>query len=339
MFRKKILTGIAVSCFALSFAINAHTVEAATTSTASTATTSTTTVTKETTESTEEIIETVPQEPASSDLSLKHSNLRLDANRWIQSFAKDGDYYYFVQMTNPNKDLRITRIKYTNPGRYTKDHMDLKGFGHGTNMDVSVYKGKTYIWIGSNGNSEGKATTISCFRYKKNAIYYKKAGNTCKIRMKGSVRNAKNVCPAVSADNRYVFVRYTSGGKQYFQKYKIYSGNKIKGYKPLTKTKVSATAGDFQGFDVSGNYIYTIEGSPNALFLMGYDKSRKFEPTVIRRINYKSGSKRSTLVSGAKNLSFREPEGIKVFRNGSKEIMYVSHTLSLQLCNIYRWKK
>ena len=282
----------------------------------------------------------VKQESASSDLSLLHSNLALDSNRWIQSFAKDSNYYYFVQMTDAsNGNLRITRIKYTNPGRYTKDHMDLKGFGHGTNLDVSVYNGKTYLWIGSCMNSKKRTTAISCFPFKKNAVYHKKAGNTSKITIGRSSAYASNVFPAISSNGKYCFVRYTRGGKQYFQKYKIYSGNRIKGYKPLSKTKVSATVGDFQGFDVSGNYIYTIEGSPSASFLFTYDKSITYRPTIVRRINYKTGSKKSYTINGAKSLTFREPEGIKIYKNGRKEIMFVSNTLSLQYCNIYRWKK
>lgn len=292
------------------------------------------------TESTEEPADPSFEEPEESDLVLNQRDTVLSSPRWIQNFAKDSKAYYFVQMTNPEKGhLRITRVKYKEPGVYTRDHMDLKGFGHGTNMDTTIYNGKTYIWIGSKMNKKtGNTEAISCFKYKKNAVYDKKAGNTYTIRRKGTLSKATNVFPAISQDLKYLFVRYTYKGKQYFQKYKIYNGCKIKNNKPLMKLEVSKTKGDFQGFDVYKNYIYTIEGSPTALFLSGYDKSRVFQPTVVRRVNYKTKSKKSMVINGAQDLSFREPEGIDFGKDGRAQIMFVSNTLTQQRCNLYYWK-
>ena len=49
----------------------------------------------------------------------------------------------------------------------------------------------------------------------------------------------------------------------------------------------------------------------------------------------------ATAISKGKGfqLSFREPEGIKVVSGGGVYIMYVSNTLTNQSCNIYRVKK
>ena len=104
------------------------------------------------------------------------------------------------------------------------------------------------------------------------------------------------------------------------------------------KLCIPATAGDFQGFDVYKNYIYTIEGSPTALFLSSYDKTRNFQSTIIRITNYKTMSRRVQIVSGARSMSFREPEGIKVMKNKRVEILFVSNMLEKQRCNIYKLK-
>ena len=283
----------------------------------------------------------VQDEPITSDLTLVHAETVLDSDRWIQSFTKDGNYYYFVQMTNPDKGhLRITRVKYTAPHQYTKDHMDLLGFGHGTNIDCTTYRGRTYLWIGSAMSKKtGNTTRISCFRYKKDGIVKRKAGNTFKIRMKGRLKRAENVFPAVSQDGKYLFVRYTYQKKQYFQKYRIYYGRRIKTNRILMQLCIPATAGDFQGFDVYKNYIYTIEGSPTALFLSSYDKTRSFQSTIIRITNYNTGSTTVRVITGANTLSFREPEGIKIMKNKRIEILFVSNTLEKQRCNIYKLKK
>jgi len=289
---------------------------------------------------TEEDLPGAMEEPAISDLKLLYADTVLDSNRWIQSFTKDNKYYYYVQMTRPEKgDLRITRVKYSGRRRYIKDHMDLLGFGHGTNIDCTRYHGRTYLWIGSRMDKKTKDTTaISCFRYVANGVYRKKGGNTYRIRMKGSIRKAANVFPAVSQDGKYLYVRYTWKKKQYFQKYRIYHGNTIRPNRILMKLSLPKTPGDFQGFDIYKNELYTIEGSPTALFLSGYDASRKFQSTIIRITNMRTKSRRTKIITGASSLAFREPEGIKVSSKRGVVILFVSNTLTKQKCCIYKVK-
>ena len=56
-------------------------------------------------------------------------------------------------------------------------------------------------------------------------------------------------------------------------------------------------------------------------------------------LHYAVRSKKTITVRGAKTLSFREPEGIKVLAGGQIYMMYVSNTLTNQSCNIYRVKR
>ena len=105
---------------------------------------------------------------------------------------------------------------------------------------------------------------------------------------------------------------------------------------PIKSIRVKATAGDFQGFDITGKIIYTIEGSPSAEFLRGYDKKRKFQPTIIRTINYKTKAKSRKTIRGASNLAFREPEGVKIVKGKKILILFVSGTLTNMWANIYR---
>ena len=127
--------------------------------------------------------------------------------------------------------------------------------------------------------------------------------------------------------------------KQYYQIYNLAKGRFINPRNPVKRICLSATSGDFQGFDLYGTSIYTIEGSPRKSFLLGYDRSRRYQPTKIRRYNYAVRSKKTITVRGAKTLSFREPEGIKVLAGGQIYMMYVSNTLTNQSCNIYRVKR
>ncbi len=279
-----------------------------------------------------------PEEPAGSDLAVVQGVTKLDSKRWIQSFAMDSRYYYFIQMTNPYKGhLRITRVKYTGLGKYLKDHMDLKYFGHGTNLDCSVYNGRTYLWTGCNTRSGStKTRAISCFPYRKGAVLYHRGAKYYKIPKGKNGAYVQNVYPAVNQNSTRLVVRFTQNKKQYFQIYSLKKGNIINPKKPLRQVKVSKTAGDFQGFDLYGNKLYTIEGSPTKVFLKAYDKSRKFQPTIIRTINMAKKTQTKRVIRGAAKLPFREPEGIKVLKKGRIHIMFVSFRLTDQSCNIYK---
>lgn len=74
------------------------------------------------------------------------------------------------------------------------------------------------------------------------------------------------------------------------------------------------------------------------MFLAGYDRNRTYYPTVIRTYKLKGSSVKKKTIIGAAKLLFREPEGIKVLPGGKTIIMFVSHTLTDQSCNIYQVK-
>ena len=283
----------------------------------------------------------VQAEPATSDLTLMQAATRLASKRWIQSFCKDDKYYYFLQMTNPYKGhLRLTRVKYTGVDRYTTAFMNLKRFGHGTNLDCSKSRGKTYLWTGGDSKKNSwNSTSITAFRFVPGKTLVGHGSIRYRIPRGKYGKKVANVYPAVNVNSNRLAVRYTYKGDQYFQIYKLIKGRKIRVHHPLKSIRVKPTAGDFQGFDITGKIIYTIEGSPSSEFLRGYDPRRKFQPTIIRTINYKTKSKTKKVIRGATLLSFREPEGVKILKGKKVLILFVSGTLTDMRANIYRVRK
>ena len=281
-----------------------------------------------------------PVEPASSDLKVVQTVIKLASKRWIQSFTLDDTYYYYIQMTKPSVgNLRITRVKYTGLGKYIKDHMDLKRFGHATNLDCSISNGVTYLWTGSGAATNSDVSrAISGFRYRKNGVLRRNGEIYYQIPMGADGKFVTNVYPAINEDSTKLAVRFTYKKMQYFQIYNLINGTQIDVNNPIRQIVLPPTSGDFQGFDIGGNNIYTIEGSPRKSFLKSYDKSRVYQPTIIRSCNYLTGQMGGRLIRGAQRLSFREPEGIKVMQDGRMLIMYVSNKLTNQSCNIYEVK-
>lgn len=286
-------------------------------------------------------LDITPNEPAGSDLEVVLKATKLASKRWIQSYTMDDKYYYFLQMTNPNKGhLRVTRVKRKGFGVGLKDYMDLLYFGHGTNLDCSVYKGKTYLWTGSDAASgSDKSRAITRFRFVKYGKLYHHGQKYYRIPKGRNGKYVTNVYPAVNEKSNRLAVRFTIKGVQYYQVYKLTKGTKINVKKPLIETAIPKTAGDFQGFDLYGSStVYTIEGSPNAEFLAKYDKTRVYQPTIIRTWNLYSKIGTFRNINGAKALSFREPEGIKVGKGRKLHIMFVSFRLTDQSVNIYKVK-
>ena len=286
-----------------------------------------------------------PREPSSSDLQVVRKVTKLASKRWIQSFTMDSKYYYYIQMTKPySGNLRITRVKYRGLGRYTRDHMDLKRFGHATNLDCSTVNGRTWLWTGSDckkGSDVSRA--ISGFPYRKNTTLRKHGAIRYKIPDIRIGKYMTNVYPAINEDNTQMAVRYTYNNRQYFQIYNLIDGKFINPRGPVKRFSLDATYGDFQGFDLYGSSVYTIDGSPRRSFLKAYNReyncSAVYHPTRIRRYDFDSGASRRVVIRGAKRLSYREPDGIKVGYGRSIYIMYISNTLTNQSCNIYKVKR
>lgn len=266
------------------------------------------------------------------DLVAEKTTTKPDGDTSVQSFAKDDKYYYYIQKTDKQEgNLRITRVCYDENGAYKKDHMDLKYFGHATNLDCSVYNGKTYLWTGADAKRGGdRSLSITCFEYKKGKTLYHHGEYTYRIPMGGSGRLAQNVYPAISPDGKSLCVRYTYGGKQHFQTYELSRGRYIDPKKIKKRMVLSATIGDFQGFDFDDTALYTIEGSPTRDYVRG-----SFAPTVVRKFSWFDSSETRKVVTGASELKFREPEGIKVTEEGKLEILFASRLASGQYCNTY----
>ena len=213
--------------------------------------------------------------------------------------------------------------------------MTLKHFGHGTNLDCIRINGKTWLWTGCDSKG-GNSTAITCFTFKKGKVLNRHGSYRFRIPLsRNSQRYAGNVYPAIDPEGKKLAVRYTKGNKQYFIYYKLIKGKKIKPRKILRKVSRGKTSGPFQGFDIAGSSIYTIEGTASRSEMK--ELSKKYYPTVIRRYDYQSKKTSEITVTGASKLSHREAEGIQVRSDGSILINLASHYKKLYTCmNIYQ---
>ena len=112
-------------------------------------------------------------------------------------------------------------------------------------------------------------------------------------------------------------------------------GKEIKPRKILRKVSCRKTSGPFQGFDIVGSRICTIEGTASRSEMK--ELSKKYYPTVIRLFDNHSKKNREITVTGASKLSHREAEGIQIQSDGSVFINLASHYKKLYTCmNTYQ---
>lgn len=290
------------------------------------------------------IAASTPEEDPDSDLAIIHRATRLSTARMPQGYTHDDIYYYFLsQIASKGKaknDLRLTRIKYKGLGKYSIAYMTLKQFGHGTNIDCAVSGGITWLWTGSDPQRAGGTATISCFRFKPKKTLYRHGEKVYRIPIQGSAsRYGTNCYPAISADGSQLAVRFTNNGDQQFQIYDLHNGTTIEPEIIKQKIKMKKTTGDFQGFDLHGTTIYTIEGSAEKSELREMGKASYYSPIRIRTCDYATGQMSSRKITGAAKLDHREPEGIQVDAEGNVQIMIASHYKELYTCaNVYEVK-
>lgn len=289
------------------------------------------------------IAATTPTEKNGSDLTLRYPAARLTTARLPQGYTHDDTYYYYLsQLANTGKhknDLRLTRIKYKGLGKYTVDYMTLKQFGHGTNLDCVTVNGVTWLWTGSDpAGSSQPTSTITCFTFRAGTTLRRHGQYTYRIPISGSggSRYASNCYPAISADGSQLAVRFTNNGGQQFQIYDLKDGTTIRPKKIKKTIKLKSTPGDFQGFDICGTTLYTLEGTRSKSEMRELGMASGFAPIRIRTYNYKTGASATQKIKGAKGISHREPEGIQVASDGTVELMIASHYKELYTCvNVY----
>lgn len=290
------------------------------------------------------IAASTPAEPADSDLVLRYPAARLTTARLPQGYTHDSTYYYYIsQLANTGKhknDLRLTRIKYKGIGKYTVDFMTLKQFGHGTNLDCVETGGVTWLWIGGDAEGGGDTTSVTCFRFQPGKTLRRHGEHTYRIPVSGARgRYASNCYPAVSADGTQLAVRFTNNGGQQFQIYNLKDGTTIKPGKSKKTVRIKSTPGDFQGFDICGTTIYTLEGTAEKSEMRELGKASRFAPIRLRTFDYSSGTSSVRKIRGAAALDHREPEGIQVAADGTAEIMLASHYKETYTCvNVYEVK-
>ena len=286
------------------------------------------------------------------DVSYHATNVNIDDYTVLQSFDIDpltGDMYFIQKMsTNRNNSfnslyghpsnhdgLVVTRVPCTNIDGYKYTYstniesMEIGYGGHGTNICLVRDKsGQLWIWGGGNAtpnDQNDRSATTARFKFENGTdLNLNVSKDTEKVKI-FNVLDAGNEYPAVDETSRYLCVRTTTSTTDFFHIYDL--DDALEGKNTLIK-QVSINIGDYarptinndngyctwplQSFDIQGDYIYIVEGTPK-------DQTNNIEagkPSIVLSLyNWRT----NTYVYRAKvdygrinNLVYGEPQGIVI---------------------------
>ncbi|SHE64542.1 Ig-like domain (group 2) [Mariniphaga anaerophila] len=167
-------------------------------------------------------------------------------NTVIQCFdiAQDGTVFYDQLGGGLPHVIFVVRGQANQP---YSDYMQLKYFGHGTNMAIEEQGSNAYVWINSNGTkksdgSYGSNQTFSRLKYEAGGVAEKYSGETYYLPEK------TNIHPAVDVENDLLAVT-TSGGGDPFRYFYFY---KLSEAKALAEEQVTLSALTFGGEEAGG---------------------------------------------------------------------------------------
>ena len=242
-------------------------------------------------------------------------NLTLASTSVMQSFDIDIDrnILYFSQLkANTMGDIVITKLDIATNN--ILGSMELKNFGHGTNICVEEDGLDVYIWMECNGieHSDGRiwGNRVCRFKFEDGVI----ATNTYGVEydlLPGHV----GLSPSIDKERNHLMIKSKYNGVVYFNVFdykSVINNNPVKLYQ--IENPVGVNVISHQGHDIFKNYIYNWEG---------VKKSDEQDSTAYLTVfNFKGNIKYRKLITIEPDLIYREAEGIKV-----KQISTDKHNL------------
>jgi len=194
-------------------------------------------------------------------------------------------------------------------------HMYLQSFGHGVAIGAQAVGSSTYLWTEVDPKASGYGQKLARFKFVNGATL---KGSSSAVQKFSPVSGATEyTCTTDPVTNRLI-VRYQKSGAKHIAVYDLAAATKgdfskplVNFPQPLPKTRGSR----FQGYTAYGQYLYLLWGD-------SYDASGGVVNSELASVNMNTGKIKQgpILTKAGSTLSFREPEGLAIYRTAAGEI-------------------
>lgn len=220
-----------------------------------------------------------------------------------------GDYYVSQVSKESTGDMTITRL---NSYGVIISHMMLRGFGHGTSIDIENVNGQVYLWVEADSqpdsNGDGYGRKIARVKYIDNGEAISSKSDLYDI-----LPGRTNLSVAIDQKNDMMAIRSRSGGTVYFNGFKL---SNVKKRVFTQEFEFVSPINGSQGHSICEDHIYLWDG----IGIMGTESTSN---SMVHCFTTTGETVYSRKLDLGNKLYYREPEGIKVFFDGNKFDMYL----------------
>jgi hypothetical protein len=183
--------------------------------------------------------------------------------------------------------------------------MHLNGAGHGVSIGVEAVGSASYIWMECDADrtdDTGRGTALARFEFVDGASPAPRKFLT----------GSKTITCATDPVYGRIVVRRNESGTMRYRLHDLADAAAGDFGTPLTNFAEPELGGVFQGYTIFGQYLYTLDGT-------GHDDPADID-SYVTRIDMNTGTVEArALTKAGSTLTYREPEGMAVYRTVAGE--------------------
>jgi hypothetical protein len=231
----------------------------------------------------------------------------------MQSFTFDNvnRRLFVAQVTNGSAaadrgDLCVSQLTFAGE---LLGHMFLTGFGHGVSIGVEPVGSTSYLWTEVDSVS-ARGTQLCRFPFVSGTTLDHASATLEKHQ---PIAGIDTVTCATDPVNERLVMRYRTGG---VFRYAVYTPSDLHAGvydRPLADIAQPAGMGTFQGYAVYGEYLYMLDGD-------AYSSTNPSPGNAhVSSVSFNGGPVTRVATNAGASLSYREPEGMAVYRTVAGE--------------------
>lgn len=209
-------------------------------------------------------------------------------------------------------DLCITQLDFS--GKQL-GYMYLTGFGHGVSFGAQAEGTSTYLWTETDVDSGGYGQKLGRFKFVSGTTLSK---TSSALQVFTPVAGAtQHTCAIDPVTNNLIVRHQKSDGKHIavFDLDDATDGNFTAPLANFRQPAFDSASPTFQGYTAYGEYLYVLTGT-------SYTASGNKVNSQITSINLNTGTvaKNPVLTKAGSTLTYREPEGLAIYKTAAGEI-------------------
>ncbi|MFD3540407.1 teichoic acid biosynthesis protein C [Streptomyces sp. NPDC058662] len=192
-------------------------------------------------------------------------------------------------------------------------HMYLTGFGHGVSFGAQAVGTSTYLWTEVEANGNGYGRRLARFKFTNGTTLSNTAAALTKLTPVAAA--TEHTCSIDPVNNRLI-VRYHLSGAKHFAVYDLQAAAAGNFAGPLANfAQPDLGTRRFQGYAAYGSYLYLLTGH-------SYPETGDVVDSEVTSVHMNTGTitQGPLITKAGSTLTFREPEGLAVYRTVDGEV-------------------